>query len=121
MASSLMWFRRDLRLRDHPALREAASRGAVLPLFVIDPAMWGPAGAAKTAWLAATLRALDASLDGRLVIRLGDPAEVVPRVAREVGATSVHVSRENEPGGVARDRRVVAALRQIGVEGGGTG
>ena len=44
---------------------------------------------------------------------LGDPAEVVPRVAREVGATSVHVSRENEPGGVERDRRVVAALREM--------
>ncbi|EKA61258.1 deoxyribodipyrimidine photo-lyase type I [Janibacter hoylei PVAS-1] len=71
--------------------------------------------------MAATLRALDASLDGRLVIRLGDPAEVVPRVAREVGATSVHVSRENEPGGVERDRRVVAALREIGVEGVATG
>ena len=121
MGTAIMWFRRDLRLRDHPALRESASRGAVLPLFVIDPSMWGPAGAAKTAWLAATLRALDASLDGRLVIRLGDPAEVVPRVAREVGATSVHVSRENEPGGVERDRRVVAALREIGVEGVATG
>ena len=72
MGTAIMWFRRDLRLRDHPALRESASRGAVLPLFVIDPSMWGPAGAAKTAWLAATLRALDASLDGRLVIRLGD-------------------------------------------------
>ena len=100
MGTAIMWFRRDLRLRDHPALRESASRGAVLPLFVIDPSMWGPAGRAKTAWLAATLRALDASLDGRLVIRLGDPSDVVPRVAREVGATSVHVSRENEPGGV---------------------
>ncbi|WP_338749751.1 cryptochrome/photolyase family protein [Janibacter alittae] len=117
MSTALVWFRRDLRLRDHPALHEAAGRGEVLPLFVIDPALWRPAGRAKLAWLAATLRSLDDSLDGRLVIRLGDPEQVVPRVAREVGAGSVHVSRENEPGGMARDRRVVAALREIGVEG----
>lgn len=121
MGTSVLWFRRDLRLRDHPALHEAAGRGAVLPLFVIDPELWKPAGAAKIAWLAATLRQLDESLGGRLVIRLGDPAEIVPRVAREVGATSVHVSRECEPGGLARDHRVVAALDEIDVEGVATG
>ena len=121
MGTTVLWFRRDLRLGDHPALHEAAGRGAVLPLFVIDPALWQPAGAAKLAWLASTLRALDSALDGRLVIRLGDPSEVVPRVAREVDAESVHVSRECEPGGLERDRRVVAALAEIGVEGVATG
>lgn len=121
MGTSLLWFRRDLRLGDHPALREAASRGEVLPLFVIDPSLWKPAGGPKLAWLAATLRRLDESLGGRLVIRLGDPVDVVPRVAREVGADSVHVSRENEPYGLERDRRVVAGLQEIGVEGVATG
>lgn len=121
MGTSVLWFRRDLRLRDHPALHAAADRGAVLPLFVIDPDLWQPAGAAKLAWLASTLRALDTALDEGLVIRLGDPVEVVPRVAREVDAESVHVSRECEPGGLERDRRVVAALREIGVEGVATG
>ena len=37
--ASIMWFRRDLRLRDHPALRAAAGNGPVLGLFVIDPAL----------------------------------------------------------------------------------
>ena len=116
-----MWFRRDLRLRDHPALCEAASRGDVLGLFVIDPALWEPAGRAKLAWLAQTLQRLDESTGHRLVLRVGDPAEVVRAVALEVGAESVHVSRENEPGGLERDRRVVAALREVGVEGVATG
>ena len=39
-----MWFRRDLRLGDNPALLEAVRRRPVLPLFVLDPALWGPAG-----------------------------------------------------------------------------
>ena len=38
----VVWFRRDLRVHDHPALAEAAQRGRrVLPLFVLDPAFAG--------------------------------------------------------------------------------
>ena len=44
MVASVMWFRRDLRLADNPALLEACSDGEVLPLFVLDPKLWGPAG-----------------------------------------------------------------------------
>ena len=44
MPTSVMWFRRDLRLGDNPALLEAGADGDVLPLFVLDPALWGPAG-----------------------------------------------------------------------------
>src|SRR4051794_24435924 len=43
MSSSVMWFRRDLRLGDNPALLEACADGSVLPLFLLDPALWGPA------------------------------------------------------------------------------
>ena len=38
--TSVMWFRRDLRLADNPALIAAAESGDVLPLFVLDPADW---------------------------------------------------------------------------------
>src|SRR5699024_4457034 len=120
-STSIMWFRRDLRLRDPPALCEAASRGDVLGLFVIDPALWEPAGRAKLAWLAQTLQRLDESTGPRVALRGRDPAEVVRAGALEVGAESVHGSRENEPGGLERDRRVVAALREVGVEGVATG
>ena len=61
--AAVMWFRRDLRLADNPALLEAAGpTGGVLPLFVLDPALWGPAGLPRRAYLGASLRALDASL-----------------------------------------------------------
>ncbi len=118
--ASIMWFRRDLRLRDNPALREAASGGPVLGLFVLDPALWEGAGPARRAWLAANLRALDDSMGGRLCVRLGDPASVVPAVAEEVGAEQVHVTGEFTPYGRRRDRAVVAALPDD-VEGVATG
>lgn len=64
------------------------------------------------------LRALDAELaarGGALVVRVGDPATVVPAVAREAGATMAGWTREISPWGVARDARVRAALAAAGV------
>jgi len=115
-AASLLWLRRDLRRADHPALAAAAEAGRVLPVFVIDPAFFDDAGPVRRGWLAATLRALDESYDGHLCLRHGDPAAIIPALAREVGATQVHVSTETEPGGAARDRRVRAALADQDVE-----
>ena len=80
--TSVMWFRRDLRLADNPALIAAAEDGDVLPLFVLDPALWGPAGPSRRTYLAASLRSLDASLrqrrSGLSVVR-GDPVRRVVR------------------------------------------
>ena len=113
---AVMWFRRDLRLADSPALLEACAEGReVLPLFVVDPALWRPAGPARRAYLAASLRALDAALGGRLVVRHGDPARVVPEVAAEVAAGSVHVAADFGPYGARRDAAVEQALSTAGV------
>ena len=115
MMTSVWWARRDLRIADHPALlAAAASGGPVVPLFVIDPAVWATAGAPRRARLLASLRALDAELQARyavpLVIRSGSPSVVVPAVAREVRAGSVHITAETTPYGRRRDAAVRAAL-----------
>jgi deoxyribodipyrimidine photo-lyase len=110
-----MWFRRDLRLDDHPALLAAAgSADKVLALFVLDPALPATAGR-RTVRLQASLAALREDLDGALVIRAGDPVEVVPALAAEVGAREVHVSGETTPYGRRRDERVATRLRASGV------
>jgi deoxyribodipyrimidine photo-lyase len=114
---TICWFRRDLRLGDHPALLQAAADGAeVLPLFVLDDALRGPAGAPRLTFLYRSLRDLDAATGGRLVVRTGQPAEVVRELAGEVGARSVHVSADFGPYGRARDDRVAAALAADGRE-----
>jgi deoxyribodipyrimidine photo-lyase len=109
---SVLWLRRDLRRRDHPAWR-AAGTGEVHALFVVDPRLWRGAGPVRRGWLAASVRALREDLDGRLTVRLGDPVEVVPRFAAEVGAGSVHVSGETTPYGGRRDRAVERALGEV--------
>jgi deoxyribodipyrimidine photo-lyase len=114
--SSVLWFRRDLRLRDHPALHAAAADGPVTALFVLDPALLRPAGAARIAFLYRTLRCLDADLrrhGGRLVVRKGKPEHVVPRVARESGASAVHITADLGPYGSIRDAMVAKALRDV--------
>ncbi len=110
----MLWFRRDLRLADHPALVVAADAGPVVPLFVLDPALLGPAGAPRTAFLYRCLRSLDESLGGRLVVRAGDPVEVVPAVAAEVGAGAVLASADFGPYGRRRDQDVARGLREAG-------
>ncbi|WP_448625508.1 cryptochrome/photolyase family protein [Geodermatophilus sp. URMC 64] len=117
MPTSLLWFRRDLRLSDHPALlaaRDAAGPdGTVLPLFVVDPRLWEPAGRPRRQFLRDCLADLCSSLDGALVVRSGDPVDVVPRLAAQAGADSVHVSADAGPYGRRRDAAVERALGDV--------
>ncbi|MGV1007244.1 MAG: cryptochrome/photolyase family protein [Dermatophilaceae bacterium] len=114
MSRSVLWFRRDLRLQDHPALHEAAGDGQVVGLFVLDPRLLD-ASPIRTARLFAALRALDESMDGALVVRRGTPSTVVAQVAREAGATAVHVTAETTPYGRQRDAEVARSLQPHGI------
>lgn len=98
--TSLLWLRRDLRLDDHPALTAAADDGPVLPVFVRDPRL------GRSARLDASLRAFDEATDGALVIRTGDPVEVIADLVDEVGASRVHITEEFTPYARRRDAAV---------------
>jgi deoxyribodipyrimidine photo-lyase len=117
--ATVWWVRRDLRLADNPALLAAVDEGeAVLPVFVLDPVLLRSAGLGRRAWLMAALHALDADLraaDGPgLSVLEGRPAEVLPGVAQQVGARTVHVSADFAPYGRRRDAQVHAALGDVG-------
>jgi deoxyribodipyrimidine photo-lyase len=114
MPVSVLWFRRDLRLADHPALASAAEAGPVVPLFVIDPHLWERSGPPRRQFLVGCLRALDDATGGRLVIRRGEPARVVPAVAAEVRAQEVFASDDFGPYGQVRDASVAEALGDAG-------
>ncbi len=117
---AIVWFRRDLRLHDHPAL-VAACRGhaRVVPLFVLDPVLLTGRFASpnRTWFLLGTLASLRDDLRARgsdLVVRLGDPQEVVPALVEATGARDVFVSRDHAPYGRRRDT-VAATLGACGV------
>ncbi|MFM7675727.1 MAG: FAD-binding domain-containing protein [Synechococcus sp.] len=121
MSLSLVWFRRDLRLHDHPALTLACRHGPVLPLFVLDPALLQhpETGVGRVAFLLESLRALDGDLrrrGGRLLVRCGDPLAVIAALVRQcrVGRLFVHVDAERIVGRV-RDGRLERHCAAAGI------
>jgi len=114
---AVAWFRRDLRLGDNPALGAAAAvDGTVVPLFVVDPALWEPAGDVRRAYLVDSLRSLDDSLGGKLLLQHGDPVTHVVNVARAAHATQVHIAADYGPYGARRDEAAREALAAHGIE-----
>ena len=111
-----MWFRRDLRLADNEALCAAASQGDVVPLFVLDPRFLSTSGAARLAFLFRSLRSLNEQLGGSLVIRTGNPQDVVAAVAQESAAQSVYFAKDFAPYGMQRDTQVATHLAKRGIQ-----
>ena len=110
-STGVVWFRRDLRLSDNPAVRAAAdAHDRLVALFVHDPALAGPSGNNRIVFLHGCLDALHEDLDGLLVERHGDPASVVPKLAAEVEADVVYVAEDFGPYGIRRDDAVETAL-----------
>lgn len=111
----VVWFRRDLRLDDNPALARAVELGRpIVPLVVLDPRLHeGRSAKRRVERFDSAVVALDRDLreiGGRLIVRTGDPADVVPRVAREAGAQEVVAARDLTPYARRRDAAVDAAL-----------
>jgi len=108
--TSIIWFRRDLRINDHPALLAAIeSSDQVIPLFILDKKQIAEAGAKLLAYMGQSLKALDLSLDNRLHIIEGDQVEILQELISEYKVEEVHISAEYERYGAERDARVEAA------------
>jgi len=117
---ALVWFRRDLRLADNPALGAAVRRHAtIVPVFIDetdgdDP--WAP-GAAQRVWLHGSLRALDhdlSTLGSRLIIRRGPAQAALTELVAQTSAAAVYWNRLYDPHTVDRDRGIKRALREAG-------
>lgn len=116
-STAVMWFRRDLRLADNPALVEAAARhDRVVGLFVDDAHLRRPAGANRRAFLSGCLADLDERMGGALVVRDAPPGEAVRAVALEAGADAVYCAEDGGPYSSARDADVATALGPEGIE-----
>ena len=122
MSHAIVWFRRDLRLADNPALQAALDAGHVpVPVYIHAPdedAPWAP-GAASRAWLHRSLQALDADLrarGSRLVIRRGDSLAELEKLISETRAEALHWNRLYEPASIARDTRIKQGLKSRGLE-----
>ena len=98
---SLLWFKHDLRVDDHPffAQSQSAQDGLVVPLFVFDPAAYSPyqETAADIEWLEKVLRSLKAklrALGSDLVVRVGKAEDVIAEVCDQYSVDEIVTSRE---------------------------
>ena len=116
----ILWFRRDLRLGDHPMLAEAVATGRpLIPVFILDPETEAMGAAAKQRLemaLAAFGRALEAA-GSRLILRRGPALTVLERLVAETGAAGVMWTRAYDAPSRARDQAVKAALKARGLIG----
>ncbi|GAA4367634.1 deoxyribodipyrimidine photo-lyase [Nocardioides caricicola] len=105
--TAILWLRRDLRLDDHPALWAATEDGPVVPVFVRDPRL------GTSARLDASLAAFDDATGGALVVRTGDPVDVIAGLVDELGARRVHVTEEFTPYARRRDAAVAERVELV--------
>ena len=119
--TAIVWFRRDLRVHDHPALAAALAAGdPVVTVFCLDPRLLHGrhASGPRTQFLLECLEDLAGSLQrrgGGLIVRTGAPELVIPGLATELSASSVHLSDDVGPYAIRRDRLVARALDRHGV------
>ena len=117
----LVWFKRDLRVHDHPALTLAAGLGPILPLFIVEPALWSAPDASARHWgflgeSLASLRDELAQMGAPLVVRVGEAVEVLDRLCRQ--HRIIRIVSHEETGTLAtcaRDRQVAAWARAAGI------
>jgi deoxyribodipyrimidine photo-lyase len=112
------WHRRDLRASDNRALAEAGADDEVLPVFVFDDDVLAHAGPPRVRFMLDALAALREDYrdrGGDLLLRRGDPREVLPGVAAEYGAERVYWNRDYSGLARERDEAVRGALSESGV------
>ncbi|WEK06372.1 MAG: deoxyribodipyrimidine photo-lyase [Candidatus Devosia phytovorans] len=117
--TNIVWLRNDLRIADNPALRAASVGGSAVAALYIHETTPGvrPPGAAARWWLNASLNLLGEALAERgvsLIVRSGDALQVVPHVARELGAESVVWNRRYGKAEREADAAIKAELRERG-------
>lgn len=115
--TAVVWFRRDLRLDDNPALHAATDEyDRVIPLFIDDSAEeteWAP-GAVTQWWLHHSLTALRQSLESAgatLIIRRGNAHEIIHEIVKTANADAVFWNRLYEPFAITRDKAIKQSLR----------
>ncbi len=95
MSLTIVWFRQDLRIYDHEPLERAVRRGRVIPIYIFERSLLHhpEACGAQIAFTLKCLKALDFDLQklgGRLIIRVGDPVEILPNLIAQTHADGIY-------------------------------
>ena len=120
MTTALVWFRQDLRLSDNPAFFEAcAQHKRIIPLYILDGKN-SVLGQAQAWWLHHSLNALKNSLNEKLglklVLRKGNPLEVILELVKTFSIDALYWNRCYEPLTIERDKKIKSSMQALGLE-----
>lgn len=120
MSTALVWFRQDLRLRDNPALLNAcASHEQVIPIYIFDEKN-SVLGEAQAWWLYHSLKTLSDSLNTqlglKLILRKGNPLEIILDLLNTVRINAIYWNRCYEPDSIDRDKKIKTIVQQSEVD-----
>ena len=101
---SIIWFRRDLRLNDNPALVNASKHKKVLPIYIFDEDIDGKIGGASKAWLEKSLASLTNSLNGNLSIYKGNTKTIFMNLLDRYQIEGVYWNRQYAEREKSRDK-----------------
>lgn len=119
--TAIHWFRRDLRLMDNPALRQAASEaGQVVPVYILSD--WKKhhhwTGPGRQQFLCGCLESLDKNLqarESRLILRCGRADEELEKLVRETQAEAIYFNRDYDPYGREMEKKIAALCTRLGL------
>lgn len=114
---TLFWFRQDLRLSDNPGLWDAAQKGDVLPIYILDDQSAGEykMGSASRWWLHTSLDTLNQSLDNKLNYYVGKAQDIFAHLLKNHSINAVHWNRCYEPWRIQNDHDIKTLLEANGV------
>ncbi|WP_315788564.1 deoxyribodipyrimidine photo-lyase, 8-HDF type [Fischerella sp. JS2] len=118
----LFWHRRDLRISDNTGLATARQRSAkVVGVFCLDPNILERDDVApvRVTYMVGCLQALQqryAQAGSQLLILHADPTQAIPALAAALDAKAVFWNWDVEPYSQERDRTIISALKEKGIE-----
>ncbi|MCP5322945.1 MAG: deoxyribodipyrimidine photo-lyase [Candidatus Paracaedibacteraceae bacterium] len=120
-SKTIIWFRRDLRLQDNPALEHAAKQGQIIPIYILDDDVAGKwkMGGASRWWLHHSLHALSKSLSKighHLQVFKGQPQDILKDLIDQTGAKNIVWNRCYEPHAIERDSKIKEHFTNQGVK-----
>lgn len=111
--TSIVWFQKDLRLSDNPALFNAAHEGHVMAVYILDESniKKHAMGAATKWWLHHSLKALDASLGHKLNVYQGCSKKIIKELVKKFNVDAVYWNRCYEPEQIALSQSIKQELK----------
>lgn len=110
--TTLVWFRKDLRLADNPVIKQAAEHGQILPVYIFDTHASTKMGGASQWWLQQALQSLNQNLDNKLNFYQGKPEQILLKIAQQHKITEIYFNTIFEPEQLAQDKATIDYLAQ---------